>query len=123
MFCYFAALFNCFFLFFPQINAALIAIMVRPVKRRSTPVITAIQLLDAVIYIRQQKQIPNLERLYRYMHRWHDISEKDTEKHINNAVTDGFIISYTAVGTKGSKIGSEQEGFRVPDDNEKNEVT
>ncbi|XP_041367702.1 zinc finger MYND domain-containing protein 11-like isoform X2 [Gigantopelta aegis] len=96
--------------------------MVRPVKRRLTPVITAIQLLDAVIYIRQQKQIPNMERLIRYMQRWHDISETDTEKHINNAVADGFLRSYTAVGTKGSKIGSEQEGFRIPDDGENEEA-
>ena len=35
--------------------------------------------------------------------------------HLQNAVKDGLVDRYTFVGSKGSKVGIEQEGYKVPD--------
>ncbi|ESP01788.1 hypothetical protein LOTGIDRAFT_225154 [Lottia gigantea] len=88
--------------------------MVSPVKRRSSSSTRAKQLISAIVYVRQQKQIPNLKRISSYMLREHDVTESETQKQLNLAVKDGLIISYTAIGSKGSKTGIEQEGFKIP---------
>ncbi|KAJ8314082.1 hypothetical protein KUTeg_008643 [Tegillarca granosa] len=89
--------------------------MVRPVKRRYSSVAHAKYLLGAVSYIRQQKQVPNLDRITRYMNREHGVGKHETEKQLNYMVKDGLIWSYTAIGKKGSMTGVEQEGFKIPD--------
>ena len=89
--------------------------MVRAVKRRCADPQIVLQLWNAVQYIRQQKQIPNAERIGRYMLREHEVSVSHTDKQLQFAVQDELIDSYKAVGSKGSKTGVEQEGFRVPD--------
>lgn len=89
--------------------------MVRPVKRRYSSVTNAKYLLGAVSYIRQQKQVPNLDRITRYMNREHGVGKHETEKQLNYMVKDGLIWSYTAIGKKGSMTGVEQEGFKIPD--------
>ena len=48
--------------------------MVRPTRRRQADAATVLRLWRAVDYIRSQKQIPNQERLGRYMNRNHDIT-------------------------------------------------
>lgn len=83
-------------------------------KRRADPVIVQ-QLWTGISYIRQQKQIPNTERLTKYMQRVHNMKHLEAELHLQNAVDDKLVLSYTAVGFKGSKVGLEQEGFRIPD--------
>lgn len=88
--------------------------MVRPVKRRQAPAKVVTQLLTSISLIRQQKQIPNLDRISRYMNREYNMSNAECRRQLNNAVEDGFIIEYTAVGFKGSRTGLEQEGYRLP---------
>ena len=90
--------------------------MVRPVKRRHSSVIQTKHLIDAIKSIRYQKQIPNVERINKYMNREFGLRQSETEKHLHYAVKDGVIISYTAVGKKGSMTGIEQEGFRIPEE-------
>ncbi|KAL3832661.1 hypothetical protein ACJMK2_024284 [Sinanodonta woodiana] len=89
--------------------------MVQATKRRQANVQRVQQLQTAISYIRQQKQISNLERLIKYMHREHGIGKADTERQLQHAVKDSLILSYTGIGFKGSKTGVEYEGFRVPE--------
>lgn len=84
------------------------------VKRRLTPVNYARELINAILAIRQQKQIPNFERISRFLQRNTEISSRKCKEHLNNAVSDGLIVEYTAVGVKGQRTGLEQEGYRVP---------
>lgn len=88
--------------------------MAPSVRRRHTPVNYAQQLIIAIISIRQQKQIPNFERISRYLQRYTEISPRRCKEHLNNAVSDGLIEEYTAVGFKGQRTGLEQEGYRLP---------
>ena len=88
--------------------------MVRPVKRRQATVSLTRQLLEAVGYIRQQKQIPNLERISKYMQREYGMGFAECRRQLNSVVEDGFIMEYTAVGFKGSRTGLEQEGYKIP---------
>ncbi|BFZ01943.1 hypothetical protein BsWGS_04982 [Bradybaena similaris] len=87
--------------------------MAPAVKRRLTPVIYAKQILSAITTIRLQKQIPNFERISRYVQRFSDLTEDEIKKYLNKAVYDGFIDEYTAVGVKGQRTGLEQEGYRI----------
>lgn len=88
------------------------------VWRRQSSVVRARQLLNAIAYTRQQKQISNLERIGRYMKRNHKVSSSETQRQLECAVQDNLVISYTAVGTKGSKTGTEQEGFKIMEEAE-----
>lgn len=54
------------------------------------------------------------------MEREHNIKTSETEKHLHYAVLDNLILSYTGIGAKGSKVGQEYEGFRIPDADEMN---
>ncbi|XP_048754240.1 zinc finger MYND domain-containing protein 11-like isoform X1 [Ostrea edulis] len=92
--------------------------MVRPVKRRNSSVMYTKYLIEAIKYIRYQKQIPNIERISRYMNREYGLADNFTEKHLHYAVKDNIIHSYMAVGKKGSMTGVEQEGFKIPEDEE-----
>ncbi|CAL1526104.1 unnamed protein product [Lymnaea stagnalis] len=88
--------------------------MAPSVRRRHTPVSNAKQLITAILSIRQQKQIPNFDRISRYLQRSTDVTPRRCKEHLNNAVSDGLIVEYTAVGVKGQRTGLEQEGYRVP---------
>lgn len=92
--------------------------MVRPVKRRNSSVAYTKYLIEAIKYIRHQKQIPNVDRISRYMNREYGLSDQFVEKHLHYAVKDSIIHSYMAVGKKGSMTGVEQEGFKIPEDEE-----
>jgi hypothetical protein len=43
------------------------------------------------------------------------LTAAEVERQLACAVEDGLIVAYTAVGCKGSKVGLEQEGYRLPD--------
>ncbi len=86
------------------------------IKRRQGCPQTVLHLWDAIAYIRQQKQIPNFERLSAYMKRVYNLNPPDLERQLNFAVNDGLIIVKKSVGCKGSKVGIEQDGYRVPDE-------
>ena len=87
--------------------------MVNLVQRRKATVEFTKQLLSAVTYVRQQKQIPNVDRICKYVHRTHHIPYSECCRQLNDAVEDGFIAEYTAIGFKGSRTGLEQEGYRL----------
>ena len=100
----------------------LFQIMAPSVKRRLTPVSYAKQLLSAISYIKEQKQISNFERISKYLQRYSDITPRRCKEHLNNAVSDGFIVEYTALGFKGQRTGLEQEGYRIPKKGEEDDV-
>ncbi|XP_005089957.1 zinc finger MYND domain-containing protein 11 isoform X2 [Aplysia californica] len=95
--------------------------MAPSVRRRHTPVNYAKQLLSAIQSIRQQKQIPNFDRISRFLQRYTDITPRRCKEHLNNAVSDGFIVEYTALGVKGQRTGLEQEGYRSTQDGDEEE--
>ncbi|XP_068086019.1 zinc finger MYND domain-containing protein 11 isoform X2 [Anabrus simplex] len=84
-------------------------------RRVSCPQITQ-QLWDAIKIIRCQRQVPNVARISRYMSRVHGISEDEVRRQLNHCVRDGLIRLIKRMGFKGSKIGVEQEGYRLPTD-------
>lgn len=93
------------------------------VKRRLTPVHYAKHLLNAINFIRQQKQIPNFDRISRYLQKTTELTPRKCKEHLNNAVSDGLIVEYTAVGFKGQRTGLEQEGYRIALPTDIQEVT
>nr|XP_037268337.1 zinc finger MYND domain-containing protein 11-like isoform X1 [Rhipicephalus microplus] len=85
-------------------------------KRRLSCPQTVQHLWDAIDSIRQQKQVSNLDRVANYMRRKHQLSEADTERQLGFAVRDGLVVSKKKVGSKGSKVGVEQEAFQLPNE-------
>lgn len=85
-------------------------------RRRVSCPQTAQQLWDAITVIRCQRQVPNVNRISRYMSRVHGVSEDEVRRQLNHCVRDGLLRLIKRVGYKGSKIGIEQEGYRLPQD-------
>ena len=56
--------------------------MVKPVKRRQADPQVVINLWTAVSYIKQQKQIPNIERVVRYMEREHGLKKTECDRQL-----------------------------------------
>lgn len=90
--------------------------MVKPTKRRSASLEVVKNLIKGVAYIKQQKQVANFDRLAKYMQREYGLKYGETQREAHNAVEDNLLVSYTAIGNKGSKVGVEQEGFKIPDE-------
>lgn len=86
------------------------------VKRRQGCPQTALHLWDAIAYIRQQKQIPNFDRLSAYMKRVYNLNPPDLERQLKFAVSDELIVLKKSLGCKGSKVGVEQDGYRIPEE-------
>jgi hypothetical protein len=84
-------------------------------KRRLAPPKVVVQLWEAVNLVRQQKQIPNIERLAKYVGREYGMKPAELDEHLMEAINDGLIHSYKLVGSKGSKAGVQQVGYKVPD--------
>lgn len=84
-------------------------------KRRLTSTETTQHLWDAIVSIRQHKQIPNFERISNYMRRKHNTAPNDLEKHLEYAVQDNLLELKKRLGCKGSKVGVEQEAYRIPE--------
>ncbi|XP_063229877.1 zinc finger MYND domain-containing protein 11-like isoform X2 [Bacillus rossius redtenbacheri] len=82
-------------------------------RRMSCPQITQ-QLWDAIKVIRYQRQISNIARITRFMSRQFRISEEETRRQLNYCVRDKLIRVIERVGSKGSKIGVKQEGYKLP---------
>ena len=89
--------------------------MVKATTLRSANPLVVQTLWAAVEFIRQQKQIPNWDRISRYMARETDLAEEECKRELKLAVKDDLILSYTCVGFKGAKVGIEQEGYKVPE--------
>lgn len=88
--------------------------MVKPEVRRQNDILVTQKLWAAISVTRQQKQIPNLERITRYLEREYSMKESDIVHSLQLASDDQLIIQYNAVGCKGARIGVEQEGYRIP---------
>ncbi|XP_069700462.1 zinc finger MYND domain-containing protein 11 isoform X2 [Periplaneta americana] len=84
-------------------------------RRLACPQITQ-HLWDAIKIIRSQRQVPNVSRITRYMSRVHGAKEDEVRRQLNHCVRDGLIRLIKRMGYKGSKIGVEQEGYRLPQD-------
>ena len=54
----------------------------------------------------------------RYMHRTYEFTQSEAKLQLQYAVSDGLVERYTFVGSKGTKMGVEQEGFKVPETHE-----
>ncbi|GFT07275.1 zinc finger MYND domain-containing protein 11 [Nephila pilipes] len=84
------------------------------IRREADPP-TVIHIWDAIAYIKQQKQIPNFERLAAYLKRVYQLNTPEAREQLNFAVSDGLVIVKKSLGCKGSKVGVEQNGYRVPE--------
>lgn len=85
-------------------------------RRRVSCPLTVQQLWDAVKIIRYKRQVPDIERITRYMNRTHNVSDDEVGRQINHCVRDGLLKVIKKIGTKGSKMGLEQEGYKLPED-------
>lgn len=122
-------------------------------RRRVSCPLTVQQLWDAVKIIRYKRQVPDVERITRYMNRVHNVSEgmfvalktfienlqisciclkymeivkfiyfsDEVGRQINYCVRDGLLKVIKKIGSKGSKVGIEQEGYKLPDDKVRSE--
>jgi hypothetical protein len=50
----------------------------------------------------------------RYLAREHEIPESDARKLLRRATSEGLVVVYTSVTSKGDNAGAEQDGYRVP---------
>ncbi|XP_045110404.1 zinc finger MYND domain-containing protein 11-like isoform X2 [Portunus trituberculatus] len=82
--------------------------------RRCSDPLHCQHLWDAIITIRNHKQLPSFDRIRRYMSRMHNMESDEVEKHLEECASDNLIAVTRKVGQKGSKVGIEQEGFRLP---------
>ncbi|XP_074659018.1 zinc finger MYND domain-containing protein 11-like isoform X2 [Tubulanus polymorphus] len=83
-------------------------------KRRTCPPLIALQLRKAMVAIRQQRQVPNLERMQRFTGREFGMKPNETESYLKSSEYDKLVIKYSSIGNKG-KAGIEQTAFRLPD--------
>ncbi|KAK7071069.1 PWWP domain [Halocaridina rubra] len=82
--------------------------------RRCSDPLRCQHLWDAITTIRNHKQLPSFDRIRRYMSRMHNMESDEVEKHLEECASDNLIAVTRKVGQKGSKVGIEQEGFRLP---------
>ncbi|KAK9500243.1 hypothetical protein O3M35_001537 [Rhynocoris fuscipes] len=87
-------------------------------RRMSCPQVVQ-QLWDAVKVIRYQRQVPNLERIVKYMNRVHSVNEEEVTRQLGYCVRDGLLLITKRKGSKGSKLGVEQEGYKLPNQAER----
>ncbi|XP_052122169.1 zinc finger MYND domain-containing protein 11 isoform X2 [Frankliniella occidentalis] len=83
-------------------------------RRRVSSPQTTQQLWDAIRITSYQRQIPDVNRISRYMSRIHGVSEDEVRRQLSYCVRDGLIRLVKRLGYKGTKIGVEQESYRLP---------
>ncbi|XP_054271302.1 zinc finger MYND domain-containing protein 11 isoform X2 [Macrosteles quadrilineatus] len=82
-------------------------------RRVSCPQMTQ-QLWDAIKTIRYQRQVPDIDRIAKFMSRVHNVGLEEVTRQLNYCVRDGLLQLTKRVGFKGSKIGVETEGYNLP---------
>ncbi|CAI6371186.1 unnamed protein product [Macrosiphum euphorbiae] len=85
-------------------------------RRRISCPLAVQQLWDAVTVIRFQRQVPDIDRITKYMTKIYNMSKEDVERQLNYCVRDGLLILTKRVGNKGSKAGVETEGYKLPEE-------
>lgn len=88
--------------------------MVKPEVRRQNDILITQKLWAAISVIRTQRQIPNLERISRYLEREYGMKEEDIVNYLQMAGDEQLVLHYTTVGNKGARVGVEQDGYRIP---------
>ncbi|CAH1395785.1 unnamed protein product [Nezara viridula] len=73
------------------------------------------QLWDAVKVTRCQHQVPTLEKIAKYMSRTHSVTEEEVSRQLQYCVRDGLLLVKKSKGSKGAKLGIEQEVYRLPE--------
>lgn len=82
-------------------------------RRVSCPQVTQ-QLWDAIKNIRNQRQVPTSERVQKYMLKEFGVNEEEVVRQLNHCVRDGLIEITKRTINKGTYVGSEQEGYKLP---------
>lgn len=85
-------------------------------RRRISCPLAVQQLWDAVKVIRFQRQVPDIDRITKYMTKVHNMSSEEVGRQLNYCVRDGLLILTKRVGNKGSKAGVETEGYKLPEE-------
>ncbi|XP_025416328.1 zinc finger MYND domain-containing protein 11-like isoform X1 [Sipha flava] len=85
-------------------------------RRRISCPLAVQQLWDAVKVIRFQRQVPDIDRITKYMTKVHNMSPEEVGRQLNYCVRDGLLILTKRVGNKGSKAGVETEGYKLPEE-------
>ncbi|XP_039278814.1 zinc finger MYND domain-containing protein 11 [Nilaparvata lugens] len=82
-------------------------------RRVSDPQITQ-QLWDAIKTIRYQRQVPDIDRIAKYMLKTYNVNHEEVVRQLGYCVRDGLLEQVKRKGFKGSKVGVEQEGYKLP---------
>ncbi|RZF42237.1 hypothetical protein LSTR_LSTR004386 [Laodelphax striatellus] len=82
-------------------------------RRVSDPQITQ-QLWDAIKTIRYQRQVPDIDRIAKYMLKTYNVNHEEVVRQLGYCVRDGLLEQVKRMGFKGSKVGVEQEGYKLP---------
>ncbi|XP_060856969.1 zinc finger MYND domain-containing protein 11-like [Metopolophium dirhodum] len=85
-------------------------------RRRVSWPLAVQHLWDAVKVIRFQRQVPDIDRITKYMTKVHNMSSEEVERQLNYCVRDGLLILTKKVGIKGSKAGVETKGYKLPEE-------
>ncbi|XP_050532952.1 zinc finger MYND domain-containing protein 11-like isoform X2 [Daktulosphaira vitifoliae] len=85
-------------------------------RRRISCPLAVQQLWDAVKVIRFQRQVPDIDRITKYMTKVHNMPSEEVGRQLNYCVRDGLLILTKRVGNKGSKVGVETEGYKLPEE-------
>ncbi|UYV67389.1 ZMYND11 [Cordylochernes scorpioides] len=72
-------------------------------------------LWDAIVSIRNQRQVPNRERIAAFMKRKSPGELPTLDETLRLAIQDNCVYTKTSKGHKGVKAGVEQESYRAPD--------
>ncbi|VVC34742.1 Zinc finger, PHD-type,PWWP domain,Bromodomain,Zinc finger, FYVE/PHD-type,Zinc finger [Cinara cedri] len=84
-------------------------------RRRISCPLAVQHLWDAVKVIRFQRQVPDVDRITKYMARVHNMSSEEVGRQLNYCVRDGLMILTKRVKVqKGSKTGVATEGYKLP---------
>ncbi|XP_071505214.1 zinc finger MYND domain-containing protein 11-like [Diadema antillarum] len=85
--------------------------MVKTVKRRMSDPQVILQLWEAITFIRQQRQVANMERIVAFMSKHYSCSAKETQRQIVHAVKENLLVKELSKSKVGSRAGTTQDGF------------
>lgn len=90
--------------------------LLKSINRRRMSCPQAVQQLwDAVKVIKYHRQVPTLEKIAKYMSREHSVTEEEVYKQLQNCVRDKLLLVKKSKGSKGAKLGIEQEVYKLPE--------
>uniref|UniRef100_A0A0K8T066 SAMD1-like winged helix (WH) domain-containing protein n=1 Tax=Lygus hesperus TaxID=30085 RepID=A0A0K8T066_LYGHE len=84
-------------------------------RRRMSSSEVVQQLWDAVKVIRYHRQVPNVDRIVKFMSKIYSVNEEEVTRQLGHCVRDGLLLVIKRKGSKGAKVGVEQEGYKLPE--------